>query len=582
LTVKEMEEISQKFIDESYTPTFGATSFAELADAREARQMEDGVLDAVKMYPSLVSNILYNSEITDKSAAVDKLNAELSAIIQDGWKRKEIQNMVKAVWSAAYKNDLPDSAFLFVESGGEKDSEGKTTPRSLRHLPYKDKEGNVSLEHVQNAISRASQVKLKDGNKISSDKAASIQARARKILKSAQKSKAFEILESIKGFFIEEEESPEEENFFIWKDTDTGRWRWLSAYSNNLRDREEEIISEHSHLYFLDRVEKEQAPYPELWLWHVPQWKIGQADFLAYDDTGKGIGFAIASGTIDDGKEDVAFWLSTQKDFKVSHGMPTYTIMRDPEDERIIVQHETREISPLPGVVAANERVVFMLDKENDMSIPDGKKKVLAARGLPEDIIDDLEEQNSRTADKAIEDEIDAKEKDDGVVEEPTAEVEDVEVVEETTHVEVEDETDETEEEEVLDDEQSALNHEARKEIAEGLAAYLRPVLDNIDSTMKALDERLSALEGEKAEEVEREEKEIDRLTPAASVGALLSEKMGIKGEPIADDDRLVDQKPKETEADDPFKGATGISLIDGFISHAAQKTPQRGVKVSE
>lgn len=43
----------------------------------------------------------------------------------------------KAVWSDAYVNDLPDSAFLLVETGGRKDDEGKTVPRSLRHFPVR-------------------------------------------------------------------------------------------------------------------------------------------------------------------------------------------------------------------------------------------------------------------------------------------------------------------------------------------------------------------------------------------------------------------------------------------------------------
>ncbi len=48
-------------------------------------------------------------------------------------------------------NDLPDSAFAYIEPGGSKDSEGKTTPRELRHFPLHDK------AHVQNALSRAPQ-----------------------------------------------------------------------------------------------------------------------------------------------------------------------------------------------------------------------------------------------------------------------------------------------------------------------------------------------------------------------------------------------------------------------------------------
>jgi hypothetical protein len=58
---------------------------------------------------------------------------------------------IKAVWSVAFINNLPDSAFLYVEAG-EKDAEGKTTPRSKRHFPYKDADGSVDLPHLRNAL----------------------------------------------------------------------------------------------------------------------------------------------------------------------------------------------------------------------------------------------------------------------------------------------------------------------------------------------------------------------------------------------------------------------------------------------
>lgn len=56
-----------------------------------------------------------------------------------------------AQMTSAAIDDLPDSAFAYIEPGGSKDSSGRTTPRSLRHFPIHDK------AHVQNALSRASQ-----------------------------------------------------------------------------------------------------------------------------------------------------------------------------------------------------------------------------------------------------------------------------------------------------------------------------------------------------------------------------------------------------------------------------------------
>jgi hypothetical protein len=51
-------------------------------------------------------------------------------------------------------NNLPDSDFAYISPGGEKDSEGKTTPRSLRHLPIPD------AAHVRNALARLNQTDI--------------------------------------------------------------------------------------------------------------------------------------------------------------------------------------------------------------------------------------------------------------------------------------------------------------------------------------------------------------------------------------------------------------------------------------
>lgn len=72
-----------------------------------------------------------------------------------------------AVWSTAFINDLPDMAFAVIRSGGEKDEEGKTVPRSLRALPHhnanvKSAAENTSIDmpHLRNALSRLPQADL--------------------------------------------------------------------------------------------------------------------------------------------------------------------------------------------------------------------------------------------------------------------------------------------------------------------------------------------------------------------------------------------------------------------------------------
>ena len=53
--------------------------------------------------------------------------------------------------TSSAEHDLPDSAFAYIEPGGQKDQTGKTTPRSKRHFPIHDE------AHVRNALSRAPQ-----------------------------------------------------------------------------------------------------------------------------------------------------------------------------------------------------------------------------------------------------------------------------------------------------------------------------------------------------------------------------------------------------------------------------------------
>lgn len=59
-------------------------------------------------------------------------------------------------WDTEYINNLPDSAFAVIE----KDYlEGKIEDKNARHLPYKNKEGNVDLPHLRNALARVNQIK---------------------------------------------------------------------------------------------------------------------------------------------------------------------------------------------------------------------------------------------------------------------------------------------------------------------------------------------------------------------------------------------------------------------------------------
>jgi hypothetical protein len=91
----------------------------------------------------------------------------------------------EAVWSTKFVNDLPDSSFAAIMPGGEKDEGGKTTPRGLRKLPYKDATGKVDLPHLRNALARIGATKgLTAAQKASAQR--KLDAAAKKHLKTRQ------------------------------------------------------------------------------------------------------------------------------------------------------------------------------------------------------------------------------------------------------------------------------------------------------------------------------------------------------------------------------------------------------------
>jgi hypothetical protein len=194
------------------------------------------------------------------------------------------------------------------------------------------------------------------------------------------------------------DDQPQTKNsFMVYKEAD-GAYRWLAIYSNKFRDRDNppEIISEASHRNFAKQVNSGQLPYPELWLWHVEGSRWGEADFVGYDDNG----FAVSTGTVDKGKEWIAEALMTNGlDMLTSHGMPKEFVQRDPEDNTIITRHVTKEISPLPANVAANEYTGFSIlsNEVKEMAFTEEDRARLAVLGIDPDKLE------SQTGEKAKE-----------------------------------------------------------------------------------------------------------------------------------------------------------------------------------
>lgn len=358
----------------------------------------------------------------------------------------------------------------------------------------------------------------------------------------------------LKQALFDEEEHPQ--NLMVWHDKEADQWRWIARYSNNFRDRDNppEIISQDSHRRFVDRVEKGLAPYPELWLWHVPEWKIGQSTWVAYDDSG----FAMSAGYFFKGTPytQVAEWLSKQSDFLTSHGMPPHTIERDSSDQSVIINHDTREISPLPGKFAANTLTGFYV--EDTMAIPEAKKKALVDQwGLPAETLDALERINSDTAKEAENKGLERKEETPAEETTPPAEEPKTEVPEEKKE-EAPTEPAPENKEAVLD------SPPTRQEIADAFAAILVPLVDQV----KSLSEKVGDLQAKfdaKDKTAEQLATEKIKETPLASLAALMTQR--VIGNPETQIDgrtELAKSHPKETQ---PREAVTGIPFIDSMLS---------------
>ncbi len=136
-----------------------------------------------------------------------------------------------------------------------------------------------------------------------------------------------------------------EGSFVSYKDSD-GQWRWMIINTNKFEDREGEIFSEKSHKEYIAYVEK-TGDWPDVWLWHTPGTRVGQASMVDYVD-----GFVVHSGVYDEGMEDVAESLSKmQHKLGVSHG---YEYLLGDEEDKIYDHYRTFELTICPASRAAN------------------------------------------------------------------------------------------------------------------------------------------------------------------------------------------------------------------------------------
>jgi len=190
----------------------------------------------------------------------------------------------KEAWTTAYVNNLPDSAFLYVEPGGKKDDEGKTVPRSKRHLPYKNAEGQVDMAHLNNAASRLGQSATGEGW-LSEDLRQHLQAKVQRLQNARKK----EILDGLKAAFdggmqqltalYEAENLPSFSEVYgkLGFKTFTARdgRPWILTWTtNSFRDREGEIFRQKALEDYVGRMASRDVK-GEFWFWHIPGTRFG-------------------------------------------------------------------------------------------------------------------------------------------------------------------------------------------------------------------------------------------------------------------------------------------------------------------
>lgn len=130
--------------------------------------------------------------------------------------------------------------------------------------------------------------------------------------------------------------------------------RWVAWWSNNLEDREGEFFPAKAIDEYIARVDMGIVPMPELWDWHIPGTRHGQADVLFRHGH-----FVVAGGTFDDTPQAKAAMKDYQKHphkYAVSHG---FKYNPDKFTENAYWQFNTFEISPLPVGKEANPYTKF-------------------------------------------------------------------------------------------------------------------------------------------------------------------------------------------------------------------------------
>lgn len=162
---------------------------------------------------------------------------------------------------------------------------------------------------------------------------------------------------------------------------------WLITWSNNFEDRDGEIFTQKAIDKYVARVDRGIVPPPELWVWHTPGTRIGQASWV-----GRHGHFVMAAGEFDEtpqAQAAKAYYQRHAHKTGVSHG---FTFPAVTFDGKHYHDFNTFEITLLPRDAEANR--FTSLEGVKAMALDEKKRANLEAvfgKEQAEKILNDLE-----------------------------------------------------------------------------------------------------------------------------------------------------------------------------------------------
>lgn len=159
--------------------------------------------------------------------------------------------------------------------------------------------------------------------------------------------------------------------FMTFKGKDD-QWFWLARHTGKWVDREDEIIADHSHDEFVQRVQSGSVPMPELWTWHKKGTMHGVADFVW-----KAGGFTLALGHFVGTKEQItrAVDYYNAHEVKLSH---MFKYPKNGKRGKVYHAYNTVEITTLPPGAEAFPYTTF----EEFRNMPLTKDQLEMIRGI--------------------------------------------------------------------------------------------------------------------------------------------------------------------------------------------------------